>query len=275
MSGSRVAEYEDRKVNPRLLLESEFLSFRFRLGRLYLALSCDDSPATSLLTWVPTSLTSPHDALRFPPHSIDFVPHLLILYGAPAANAAIVSLSSTVLGSPAVFVNETTDMVRSRTGQLTTGQEESYKTTSSALGAAYKAAWGYARAKGWGGEGSAMLVNGELSPRLVEKDPRSFSRFMSEVSSSTRAMEEQEERQRVETDERARGRSPRNRDRDLIIGLAEDHEDTTSRLHDSSSGDSADEAHLGITLVAEPDPDEFKFYSSSKSIYSFAISVIN
>lgn len=156
-------------------------------------------------------------------------------------------------------------MTLSRSGQLAVEGEagSGYKTTSSALGAAYKAAWGLAREKGW---------KDSESP-VDDKEPRSFSRFITDIKSAGRDAHEQEERRRVDMEERSRGRSPRNRDREVIASLL-DGEDglggvdghlgsIESRWENGNGNEEAE--HQGITLVASPDQDEFKFYSSSES----------
>ncbi|GAA6040761.1 hypothetical protein JCM8097_003285 [Rhodosporidiobolus ruineniae] len=148
VAGARVQEFPDRKANPRLLLESQFMSLRLRLSHIYRAL-------TSSLSALDTPPTRPFDSLHFPPLSPHVLPSRLILTGAPAQNPAISSLLSTVFDAPAFLPTEGGLRSFAKTapgGQPDEAEEElddgrgRMKTTASALGAAYKAAWAYRRA---------------------------------------------------------------------------------------------------------------------------------
>ncbi|ORY62846.1 hypothetical protein BCR35DRAFT_188495 [Leucosporidium creatinivorum] len=177
------------------------------------------------------------------------------------------------------------DSARGALGLGLSGGEGGWKTTSSALGAAYKAAWGFAREKGWewgsssgsveaGGQGEGEGVGEEGEG---EKEKRSFSKFVRDVKSAARSDgREQEEEQR--------GRSPRNKEREAIdfgAGASggeerEGGEDgVRRRLEEVSVGGSVwtedgpdpseeqeEGAREGLTLVATPDKEEFKFYAS-------------
>lgn len=236
------------------------LSLRFRLSRLYLALSTSITSSSSTSPTPPplSLLKSPHPApLNFPPLSPLYLPTRLLLTGAPAQNGAIVSLASTVCGAPAVFVDETTEMADS-------GGGHEFKTTSSALGAGYKAAWGWSRVYGWG-----VGVSEEGEGEGEEREQREFGTFVAEVKRAAR--EEAQVRSKEEQEEVERGRSLLNVNREPIsfgagdAGAAE--VDGVRRAASMSGAENGahEEPHEGITLVAEPDAQEFKFYSSSES----------
>ncbi|SCV68804.1 BQ2448_925 [Microbotryum intermedium] len=122
-NGVRVPEFEDRKSNPRLLLESQFFSLRSRYSKL-IAQSREGGPR------VP-----PYDPLGFPPHDEDLLPNRIVAVGGACANPAMLSLLSTMFGCPVYMINA---LSRRPNGSNSI-------TTSSALGAAHKAAYAYAR----------------------------------------------------------------------------------------------------------------------------------
>ncbi|GAA6000338.1 uncharacterized protein JCM10292_001465 [Rhodotorula paludigena] len=144
VSGARVQEFSDRKINPRLLLESQFMTLRLRLGRIYRSLLPLDDPSLARLR--------PHDPLGFPGLSSSFHPERVILVGEASQNPAMASLLSTMFNSPA-FLPLATGLKSLAHGQRDYDRPERgdpassrKKTTAAALGAAYKAAWAYARA---------------------------------------------------------------------------------------------------------------------------------
>ncbi|GAA5853403.1 hypothetical protein JCM8547_002441 [Rhodosporidiobolus lusitaniae] len=151
IAGARVQDFPDRKANPRLLLESQFLSLRLRLSHVYRSLT----PSLSALDSPPLG---PFDALGFPPLSPFVLPTRLILVGAPAQNPALSSLLSTVFNAPAFLPTEggLRSFAKSAPGEDVVEEEEEYKmgmggkklkTTAAALGAAYKAAWAFKRSE--------------------------------------------------------------------------------------------------------------------------------
>ncbi|GAA5839611.1 hypothetical protein JCM11251_003558 [Rhodosporidiobolus azoricus] len=178
VAGARVQEFPDRKANPRLLLESQFMSIRLSVSHIYRTLT----PALSTLDDPPIR---PFDALGFPRFSPYVLPTRLILVGSPAQNPAISSLASTIFNAPAFLPTEggLRSFAKSAPGEA--GDEGEYeervageklKTTASALGAAYKAAWAYRRATGGENPGEEELI--------------SFQRFLREGIEALSAVQE-------------------------------------------------------------------------------------
>ncbi|GAA6056256.1 hypothetical protein JCM3770_007279 [Rhodotorula araucariae] len=146
VDGARVQEFVDRKINPRLLLESQAMSLRLRLGHMYRALLPASDPSLAKLR--------PHDPVGFSALCASFSPSRLILVGEAAQNPAISSLFSTMFNAPA-FLPLAGGLKSQALGQASIAEEEERergaldarkKTSAAALGAAYKAAWAYARA---------------------------------------------------------------------------------------------------------------------------------
>ncbi|KPV78672.1 uncharacterized protein RHOBADRAFT_51111 [Rhodotorula graminis WP1] len=143
--GARVTEFVDRKINPRLLVESQVMSLRIRLAHLYRSLLADDDPSLASLR--------PHDPLGFPARSSAFSPSHLILVGEAAENPALSSLVSTIFHSP-TFLPLAGGLKSCALGQVglkggeahAEFEQDRQKTTAAALGSAYKAAWAHARA---------------------------------------------------------------------------------------------------------------------------------
>ncbi|GAA5961933.1 hypothetical protein JCM3765_006442 [Sporobolomyces pararoseus] len=148
VGGVKVPELPDRKSNPRLMVESQFLSLRIRLSRLY----------SSLLSLTPHSIphsstVSPHDPLGFPKLSSEFLPTRIVLVGSASINPAMTSVLSTILGAPA-YLSRATGLKRSTVEgedleEYCRGKEKSSKerkkTSAAALGAGYRAAWVWER----------------------------------------------------------------------------------------------------------------------------------
>ncbi|GAA5875776.1 hypothetical protein JCM16303_003992 [Sporobolomyces ruberrimus] len=169
--GSKVSELPDRKSNPRLIIESQFLSLRIRLSHLYSSLVSLDPSDPS---YEELSLVSRYDPLGFPKLSKDFLPTRIVLVGGGSINPAMCSILSTIMGTSA-YLLEASGLKRSRVegedlGEFgTRGEEggrelERKKTSGAALGAAYKAAWSYARCEQGGG--TRMSFNDFLAGKL-------------------------------------------------------------------------------------------------------------
>ncbi|GAA5911938.1 hypothetical protein JCM6882_004720 [Rhodosporidiobolus microsporus] len=183
VAGARVQEFPDRKANPRLLLESQFMSLRLSVSHIYRSLT----PTLSTLDDPPIR---PFDSLGFPALSPYVLPTRLILVGAAAQNPAISSLASTVFNAPVFLPTEggLRSFAKSAPGEDDDNEDdgrkggavEKLKTTASALGAAYKAAWAYRRATGGDSDSDA----GE---ELI-----SFQRFLREGIEALAALQEGE-----------------------------------------------------------------------------------
>ncbi|GAA5974008.1 hypothetical protein JCM11641_008210 [Rhodosporidiobolus odoratus] len=172
VAGAKVQDFPDRKANPRLLLESQFMSLRLRLSHVYRSLT----PALSTFDSPPIR---PFDALGFPSLSKHVLPSRLIITGSPAQNPAISSLLSTMFCCP-VFLPTAgglTSFATAAPGEPEEDEETSdprSRTTAAALGAAYKAAWAHFRSTGG------------------ERGHVSFQRFLREGIEELAAIKEEE-----------------------------------------------------------------------------------
>ncbi|BGP13018.1 hypothetical protein JCM10213v2_000937 [Rhodosporidiobolus nylandii] len=290
VAGARVQEFPDRKANPRLLLESQFMSLRLRLSHIYRSLT----PSLSTLDSPPTR---PYDALGFPQLSPHVLPSRLILTGSPAQNPAMSSLLSTMFLCPSFLplAGGLRSFATSAPGEHNTALEREEvdprtKTTASALGAAYKAAWAYRRTKGDAGsllsfqrflrEGIEALAaekeaQGEPHPRQQRGDeelshPSGAGTFSSTTSSAA---------QTYLSLPRSRLSSSLTSGTPSTVGGSSSSTYFTAASSSSSapggalgkiaeeSPEGAATAELepdppGLTLVAMPDKDEWKYYSS-------------
>jgi len=144
VSGARVPEFSDRKLNPRLLLESQFLSLRIKLSQFYQSL-----PLTA------PSTVGKYDILGFDKFEKEFVPTRIVVVGEMSQNPAVSSILSTVLGAPA-YLLESTGAKRNRvegeevieSGKGGGKKREKLKTSAASLGSGYKAAWSYYKKQG-------------------------------------------------------------------------------------------------------------------------------
>ncbi|GAA5922173.1 xylulokinase [Sporobolomyces koalae] len=152
VDGGRVADFPDRKCNPRLILESQFLSLRTRLSQAYAALGRSESSASSSTTAQLASV-SPYDPLGFPKLSSAFLPTRIVLTGGASVNPAMSSILSTVFNAPTYLLaaskQQWNDVEEDDSDGLDAGKPKmSVKRTSAVLGSAYKAAWVFASVKG-------------------------------------------------------------------------------------------------------------------------------
>ncbi|GAA5919096.1 hypothetical protein JCM1841_005621 [Sporobolomyces salmonicolor] len=273
-SGARIPEFPDRKANPRLLLESQFLSLRIRLSHIYATLASCSSSADGAgeLAALPG-----YDPLGFPALSSAFLPTRLVLVGPAAQNPAMSSILATIFNAPAFLplasglrreAVQGEEIAESYVGRE--GASERKKTTSSALGAGYKAAWAWARSEG------EELSFGQFLERMIEG----------------LGSEEQGGEQAEEDDPLAEGQY--SHQRPATASSASAGPSHLSLLHDSAGGSSTSayygpaatrggllkaeetvegrEQQLeddppGLTLVAMPDWDEWRYYSSMMPEY--------
>lgn len=121
------------------------MSLRLRLGRLYRALLSPDDPRLVK--------TRPFDACGFSAFSSAFLASRIVIIGEAAQNPAMSSLLSTIFDAPA-FLPLASGLKSMATGQ-TGGKEPEEergvlggrkKTSAAALGAGYKAGWAFSRA---------------------------------------------------------------------------------------------------------------------------------
>ncbi|GAA5895494.1 hypothetical protein JCM5296_006781 [Sporobolomyces johnsonii] len=275
-SGARIPEFPDRKANPRLLLESQFLSLRIRLSHIYAALAARSSSSSPFDDGVNDELAAlpGYDPLGFPALSSSFLPTRLVLVGPAAQNPAMSSILSTIFNAPA-FLPLASGLQR----EAVQGEEieegyvgredasERKKTTSSALGAGYKAAWAWARTQG---------------------EEQSFGQFLAGMIEGFESVEGEEGVREEEDDPLEEGKYALHH-RPETASTASGGPSHLSLLHDSAGGSStsayyepaptrggrlkAEEAvegreqqleddPPGLSLVAMPDWDEWRYYSS-------------
>lgn len=203
----------------------QVLSLRNGLARLYssLALLSRGLPAPP-----PTYRQTILDPIGSDPQSIEARPERAIVVGAAAGNPAMVSLLSTILGAPAYVP------VESRAREQGFG-ERTTKTTSSALGAGYKACWGYARTKG------------ETVPFAEFVRRRKESGLKREGETSQGGMSDSERGRKVQPSLRLGGSR---------VGWGAAASPIPQAPPPARTID-------GLTLVARPDPYEFRYYGSS------------
>ncbi|GAA6059595.1 hypothetical protein JCM10212_005094 [Sporobolomyces blumeae] len=168
VEGVRVAEFPDRKANPRLLLESQFMSLRLRLSRAYAALALVKNSPPSAISQL--AKLGPHDPLAFPPLSKDFLPTRIVLAGSAAQNPAISSILSTIFDASTFLLLASGLKRESVDGEVLEDYKgrdwvnrDRMKTSSAALGSAYKAAWAHAR------EGGSTVAFGPFLAGMIER----------------------------------------------------------------------------------------------------------
>lgn len=175
--GSRVSEFDDRKLNPKPLLEGQckhivhfscsshrsaqtgrrfaVLSLRLRLSRFLAALPLAPPTPTSFAA---TSLEPD------PISETSRLPSRMLVAGGGSANPAMLAILGTVMGSEVVGMP---DLITGAT------QGDVGGTTSSALGAAKKARWAWARTQ----DGTRNISFAdyeheiEATPRAAGTDP--------------------------------------------------------------------------------------------------------
>ncbi|GAA5983073.1 hypothetical protein JCM5350_006804 [Sporobolomyces pararoseus] len=166
VGGVKVPELPDRKSNPRLMIESQFISLRIRLSRLYSSLLSLEPHSVPL-----TSKVSPHDSLGFPKLSNEFLPTRIVLVGSASINPAMTSVLSTIFGAPA-YLSHATGLKRSTVEgedlvEYYRGKEKSLKerkkTSAAVLGAGYRATWIWSR------ESKGIVEVGSYENFLEEK----------------------------------------------------------------------------------------------------------
>ncbi|BGP21911.1 xylulokinase [Rhodotorula toruloides] len=273
VAGAKVQEFTDRKINPRLLLESQFMSLRLRLGRLYRALLSPDDPRLAK--------TRPFDACGFPAFSSAFLPSRIVLVGDAAQNPAMSSLVSTIFDTPAFLplASGLKSMATGQKGGLAHEEERDVlggrkKTSAAALGAGYKAAWAFSRsAKGdrtpfreflnaaieaHSAEDTASHVN-----HKVEYEGRSATGTFASSSFATGSSASAPPPTILSLGSQSTPRTSH------AAGETLEHEQTyrfdaqTSReWEENDKGRDLEPDPPGLTLVAMPDKDEWKYYSS-------------
>ncbi|GAA6010365.1 hypothetical protein JCM10207_005194 [Rhodosporidiobolus poonsookiae] len=293
VSGARVQEFPDRKANPRLLLESQAMSLRLRLSHIYRAL-------TPALTSLDAPPLLPFDALSFPPLSPFVLPSRLILVGAPAQNPAMSSLLSTMFNAPAFLPTASGLRSFAKAGP---GEEAEYeadvsgpdaagrkKTTASALGAAYKAAWAFRRASergteaqvpfqhflreavealaaektGTGGGVATVATQGEKDDTISAAGTFSSSSGTAPSSSTAPSSYLSLARRALSA---SASTAPSTAPSTGLPKVPEHPHRAAAAAEDEDRAELEPDPP-GLTLVAMPDRDEWKYYSSM--LYEFA-----
>ncbi|PLW45419.1 hypothetical protein PCANC_11912 [Puccinia coronata f. sp. avenae] len=131
-AGQRVKEFKDQRVNPRSLLESQFLTMRLQLSRISQGLM---HPESSGKTLAPT-----YSLLGFNPYDHSVLPKRIIAIGQASGSRVMIELLSSILGAP---VYQSVALAPSTYSTVFLGNELAI--TPAALGSCYKAAWTYLR----------------------------------------------------------------------------------------------------------------------------------
>lgn len=261
--GVRQLEFVDRKINPRLLVESQCEWRRVITGKKKNVELTDDSEcyradfslrvrlATLLIKGNETDMTDqPFDQLgalsryqrhlSFDPFSNLALPSRLILVGSAASNPAMVSLLSTMFNTPAYFLDETTEMGPDR--RLGDHPEPDLQPD---------------------GTGSISSDQSQMADGLGHPTELIHSRktTSSAFGAAKYAAWISHNSSRQET--QADSKPPSYREYVSQVKLERSAKDPEAEL-----GRSLSRSETGLTLVAEPDRIEHLFYNSSESVLS-------
>ncbi|KAH9467663.1 hypothetical protein Pst134EA_011299 [Puccinia striiformis f. sp. tritici] len=91
-SGQRIKEFKDQRVNPRSLLESQFLTMRLQLSRISQGLRLLDLPHGTL--------APAYSSLGFDPYDHSVLPQRIIVTGKAAGSRVMTELLSSIIGIP-------------------------------------------------------------------------------------------------------------------------------------------------------------------------------
>lgn len=205
------------------------MSYRIHLSRIFTAINSRSPPPPRH----PPSPVNPR--IGFDPTSRLVLPSRAIIFGAPTQNLAVVGLLSTILGCDA-YVSEETEASGGK------------KTTSSALGAGYKAAWAWARNRNDDRRGIGDFVREIRNSRadsVGDKGKGKSSTSGSGSSSSTMPLLSEGGPTKV-----SRVMAPR-------------RTDDIGNLLDPNVFTPAEPVGNGLWLVAQPEEHEFRFYGGS------------
>ncbi|KAI7953527.1 hypothetical protein MJO28_006074 [Puccinia striiformis f. sp. tritici] len=131
-SGQRIKEFKDQRVNPRSLLESQFLTMRLQLSRISQGLRLLDLPHGTL--------APAYSSLGFDPYDHSVLPQRIIVTGKAAGSRVMTELLSSIIGIP---VYRSLPLSPSTYSTVFLGNQLAI--TPAALGSCYKAAWTYIR----------------------------------------------------------------------------------------------------------------------------------
>ncbi|KAG0151021.1 hypothetical protein CROQUDRAFT_668125 [Cronartium quercuum f. sp. fusiforme G11] len=152
--GQRTDEFRDIRANPRSLLESQFMTMRMQLARIYQA-------ARQSKNLKPKACV-PYNSLGFDPYDHSILPRRLIVMGRASDSRVMIDMLSSILGAP---VFQSTSLAPMTYSPRFSGPESAV--SPAGLGAAYKAAWTHARRLG-----SADSYSAFLSERFQQRAER-------------------------------------------------------------------------------------------------------
>ncbi|WAQ83870.1 hypothetical protein PtA15_4A319 [Puccinia triticina] len=131
-AGQRIKEFKDQRVNPRSLLESQFLTMRLQLSRI--------SQRLRNLGSIDETLATTYSLLGFNPYDHSVLPKRIIVMGKASGSRVMIDLLSSIMGVP-VYQSVALSPITYSTVFL--GNQLAI--TPAALGSCYKAAWTYSR----------------------------------------------------------------------------------------------------------------------------------
>lgn len=152
--GQRIKEFKDLRVNPRSLLESQFLQIRLQLARI--------NQERKQLSRSKETLASAYSLLGLDPYDHSVLPSRIIVMGQASKNRVMVELLSSITGAP---VYQSISLSPSTYSTIFSGNQRAI--TPTALGSCYKAAWMHIRQGNFN-----QSFEDFLSERLVQRSKR-------------------------------------------------------------------------------------------------------
>ncbi|KAA1074993.1 hypothetical protein PGT21_026602 [Puccinia graminis f. sp. tritici] len=249
-AGQRIKEFKDQRVNPRSLLESQFLTMRLQLSRI--------SQGLRHLENTNEILAPAYSLLGFDPYDHSVLPKRIIVIGQASGSRVMIDLLSSIIGVPvyqSVALSPTTYSTVFLGNQLAI--------TPAALGSCYKAAWTYLRQFNLNQPYEDFLGerNIQRSKRLRSSDTRNTSAPII-LTSLTRLDTSEASAQSAQPDQRG------------TAGFSSTNAASPIWNQDASSPELSNEPAIpivsiltdskdmedGLIKVAEPDEDSFQRY---------------
>jgi len=231
-AGQRVKEFKDQRVNPRSLLESQFLTMRLQLSRISQGIKHPESSSGAL---APT-----YKLLGFNPYDRSVLPTRVIVIGQASRSRVMIELLSSILGVP---VYQSVALSPSTYSTVFLGNQLAI--TPAALGSCYKAAWTYMRQLNMNQSYNDFLAerNMQRSKRLKSSDARHIPTSLGRLDASEGSVQSSNGAAAIWN----QGDSPLELSNDATIHVVPIQTDSRD-LED------------GLLRVAEPDEDSFQRY---------------
>ncbi|GAA5979891.1 hypothetical protein JCM10908_001454 [Rhodotorula pacifica] len=272
VAGARTPEFSDRKINPRLLVESQVMTLRIGLGRLLRAMQ---TPAQKARDGI-----RPFDAVGFSALSPSTTAERLVLVGEAAQNKALASILASVFDAPAFLPASLAGDTESTTDPTALLLAATKKTSPAALGTAYKAAWTYHRSTT-----DERVSFQRFLRRAIETTAQADQQHRVASATEPTHISDPSQAGTFASSSAASGPPPSllslgGADLSHIStagsslppagfaagapqGYKHAHEEAGEVAHSAGDGLFADEAKVpGLKMVAVPDPDLHKYYAS-------------